>query len=216
MPLVFYWLEPSPPVRAVNLIIHALDLPVEYRVVDLYKKEHLTPQYLKMNPLHTVPLIDDNGFYLWESRAIMTYLVSKYGKDDSLYPKDLQKRAIVDQRLHYSNDVFYAVRELTQGIAFYEKPPTPELLGKIEEAQENIEKLLKGHKFMAGDTLTVADYGFITLVDLMEVYCPPGNKYPLTKEWFSRCKSTMKNFEKANKNGANMVLSKVKSFLGKA
>jgi hypothetical protein len=42
----------------------------------------------------------------------MTYLVSKYAKDDALYPKDLQKRAIVDQRLHYSNDVFYIGKDI--------------------------------------------------------------------------------------------------------
>ena len=31
---------------------------------------------------------------------------------DRLYPKDLQKRALIDQRLHYSNDVFYICRRL--------------------------------------------------------------------------------------------------------
>ncbi|XP_046680756.1 glutathione S-transferase 1-like [Homalodisca vitripennis] len=216
MPVVLYWLEHSPPVRSVNLVLHALDLPVEYVDVDLYKKDQLSPWYLKLNPLHTVPLIDDNGFILWESRAIMTYLVSKYGKDDSLYPKDLQKRAVVDQRLHYSNDVFYVVGELTQGIAFRQKAPTPELIGKIKEAQENIEKLLTGNKYIAGDSLTVADYSFITLVDLIEVYSPPMKKFPLTKEWFERCKLNMKNFDKANKKGADTVVNKVKKFLGQS
>lgn len=43
----------------------------------------------------------------------MTYLVSKYGKDDSLYPKDLKKRAIVDQRLHFSNDAFFVLKQIT-------------------------------------------------------------------------------------------------------
>lgn len=43
----------------------------------------------------------------------MTYLVSKYGKDNYLYPTDLKKRAIVDQRLHFSNDAFYAQKAVT-------------------------------------------------------------------------------------------------------
>lgn len=39
--------------------------------------------------------------------------MSKYGKeDDPLYPNDLQKRARIDQRLHYSNDVFTALKRI--------------------------------------------------------------------------------------------------------
>lgn len=31
----------------------------------------------------------------------MTYLVSAYSKDDTLYPKDIRIRALIDQRLHF-------------------------------------------------------------------------------------------------------------------
>lgn len=60
-----------------------------------------------MNPQHTVPTMDDNGFYIWDSHAISTYLIQKYGKDDSLYPKDLQKRAVIDQRLHFDSGTLF-------------------------------------------------------------------------------------------------------------
>lgn len=39
-------------------------------------------------------------FYFF-SRAIMQYLVDKYAKDNSLYPKDLKARALVDARLNF-------------------------------------------------------------------------------------------------------------------
>ena len=35
------------------------------------------------------------------SRAIITYLADQYGKDNSLYPKDVKKRALIDQRLYF-------------------------------------------------------------------------------------------------------------------
>lgn len=55
-----------------------------------------------MNPQHTVPfLVDVDEFTVCDSHVIMAYLVGQYGKDDSLYPKDLKKRAIVDQRLYF-------------------------------------------------------------------------------------------------------------------
>lgn len=37
----------------------------------------------------------------------MPYLVEKYGKDDALYPKDIKKRAIITQRLHFDSNVLF-------------------------------------------------------------------------------------------------------------
>lgn len=54
-----------------------------------------------------MPTLEDGDFYLFDSHAINSYLVSKYGKTDSLYPKDLQKRAIVDQRLHFDSGILF-------------------------------------------------------------------------------------------------------------
>lgn len=60
-----------------------------------------------MNPQHTIPTLEDDGKKIWDSHAINAYLVGKYGKDDSLYPKDLAKRAIVDQRLHFDSGMIF-------------------------------------------------------------------------------------------------------------
>lgn len=60
-----------------------------------------------MNPQHNVPTLKDGDFTMNESRAAATYLISKYGKDDKLYPKDLQVRAVVDQRLYFDMGTFY-------------------------------------------------------------------------------------------------------------
>jgi len=61
-----------------------------------------------MNPMHSIPTLDDNGFYLADSHGIVQYLVNAYGKDnDPLYPKNPKERALVDQRLLFNLSVLY-------------------------------------------------------------------------------------------------------------
>jgi glutathione S-transferase len=55
-----------------------------------------TPDYRRMNPNGLVPVIDDNGFILWESNAIVRYLAAKYGSG-LLWPSDASARASTDR-----------------------------------------------------------------------------------------------------------------------
>lgn len=55
------------------------------------------PEFLRLNPNGTVPVIIDEGFVLWESSAIMRYLAQSRGSE--LWPKDARERALVDQWL---------------------------------------------------------------------------------------------------------------------
>ena len=60
-----------------------------------------------MNPQHNIPTLKDGHFCMNESRAAAAYLVSKYGKNDKLYPKDPKVRAVVDQRMYFDMGTFY-------------------------------------------------------------------------------------------------------------
>jgi len=111
--IVLYGLDISAPVRSCQLTLRALELEYEFKEVDLLAGEHRKEEFLKKNPQHTVPLLDDNGVLVWDSHAIVCYLVGKYAKSDELYPKDLVKRALVDQRLYFDASVlFMALRNI--------------------------------------------------------------------------------------------------------
>lgn len=54
-----------------------------------------------------MPTLVDEDLIIYESRAIMTYLVNKYGKGNSLYPEDPKARALVDMRLNFDLGTLY-------------------------------------------------------------------------------------------------------------
>ncbi|CAK1579732.1 unnamed protein product [Parnassius mnemosyne] len=110
MTINFYYMMGSPPCSTVTMTIAALGIEseIKYHSVDCMADEHLKPEYIKMNPQHTVPTIEDDGFVLCESRAISRYLVNKYGKGSALYPEDVQARAVIDQRLDFDLGTLYS------------------------------------------------------------------------------------------------------------
>lgn len=81
---------------------------IQIRTVDLFKKEQLNEDFVKINPQHTVPTLDDNGFVLNESRAIAVYLIeTNFPNGHSLYPKDATQRALINQKLQFDCGTLY-------------------------------------------------------------------------------------------------------------
>lgn len=62
---------------------------------------------LKIHPQQTVPTLKDGDLTIWDSHAISSYLINKYAKGSSLYPEDANKRAVVDQRLHFDTGLVF-------------------------------------------------------------------------------------------------------------
>lgn len=79
--------------------IEELNLEYEFVVLDMENGEHRQPEFLAINPMGKVPAIDDNGFYLWESGAILLYLADQYSSQN-LTP---QKRAAINQWIVFAN-----------------------------------------------------------------------------------------------------------------
>ena len=104
-----YGMQLSAPCRIVEMTAEVLGLEYEFKVVDLMAGENMKPEFLALNPQHNIPCVKDGDFVGNESRAVTAYLASKYGKDDSLYPKDLETRYKVDHRLYFDMGVFYKV-----------------------------------------------------------------------------------------------------------
>ena len=87
--------------RRVTMTAQQLGLELDLIVVDLLKGEHRDPEFLQFNPNGKVPLLEDDGFQLWESHAIMQYLADRC-PGQTLYPHDAQARADVNRWLFWS------------------------------------------------------------------------------------------------------------------
>ncbi|KAH8409859.1 hypothetical protein KR222_011017, partial [Zaprionus bogoriensis] len=190
--------------RSVLMTLGKLGLKANRIFINTAEKEQLKPEFLKLNPQHTIPTLVDDGFAVWESRAIITYLAEKYGKDDSLYPKDPQKRALVNQRLYYDIG--------TLGVAFIEyylpqlqgAKPDPEKFKKIEFAFELLNTFLAGQSYVAGDKLTIADIAIVATVTSFIALYFDLNKYPNVASWYERIQQEIPNWDE-NFTGAMEV-----------
>jgi glutathione S-transferase len=69
----------SPNCVAVLALVGELNLEMETETVDLFAHANLEPGFLTINPNGLVPVLDDDGFVLWETTAILQYLAVQYG-----------------------------------------------------------------------------------------------------------------------------------------
>ena|SRR5271163_4020205 len=90
----------SPCTRVVLMALVEKKVPYELVSVDVMNGENKKPPFLAKQPFGKVPVLEDNGFFVYESRAIAKYIAKKYaGQGTKLYPdeKDLKEFAMFEQ-----------------------------------------------------------------------------------------------------------------------
>ncbi|CAK1579464.1 unnamed protein product [Parnassius mnemosyne] len=212
-PIKLYYLPPSPPCRAVMMTARVLNLELDLVLTDIMNGEHKTPEFLEMNPQHTIPTMDDNGFILWESRAIMAYFVNAYGADDSLYPEEPKQRAIVDQRLNFDlGTLFLRYLKLYAPILFHGEAYDETKAKMLDEALGWLNSMLEGRAFVAGDKLTIADITIIVTISNLDALGYDFSAHENVKNWYERTKTELEpyGYEEINVNGANILASFLK------
>lgn len=180
--------------------------------------EHLTPEFLKINPQHCVPTLVDNGEVIWDSHAICTYLGSKYNK--TLCPNDNSYiRARIDQRLHYHHGTlfnrYYKVIAaiFSEGATEYN---SNKQLQPIHQALEFLEIFVTESDYLVGDTLTVADILVLTTTNsVFKVLEVDASKYPKIAEWMKRVTKQLPSFDDIESSGVatmrSMLLQKIEA-----
>ncbi|XP_055683075.1 glutathione S-transferase 1-like [Lutzomyia longipalpis] len=186
-PLKLYHYPMSPPSRCALLTVRNVKVDAEVITVDLFKKDQLAPEFVKINPQHTVPTIDDNGFVLWESRAIATYLASTKAAGSSLYPNDPKKRAIVDARLYLDQALQIATGAIMYPIHAEGATSIPQdKKDKVYKMLGDLNTFMEGHLYAAGNELTVADLALLATISTVHGIGANISKFKNIAAWYKR------------------------------
>ena len=121
-----------------------------------------TESYSRLNPNKLVPTMNDNGFILWESNAIIRYLCRQYAHG-SLCPNNPQEAAQADQWMEwYKSSVMTKIHPVFWGLI--RVPSDQRDLANIAAGASEIAKALKildnhldGRSYVLGNTFTMAD-----------------------------------------------------------
>jgi glutathione S-transferase len=178
--------------RKVCAVAKYLKAPVEFVYLDLVKREHKTPEYLKLNPNGKVPTLVDGGRTIWEADAILYTLARKMNSD--LWPTDERQVDIIRwlswNAYHFDPAASGFYFEHIIKARFNIGPPDAAEIQKFTAAFHQFAPTLDDHlqnrKWLLGDSLTVADFSTAITLPYAEKAHIPLENYPNIRRWHDR------------------------------
>lgn len=186
------------------MVARAVGVDITVKTVNLLKGDHLSPEFIKINPQRTVPTLTDDEFALWDSHAIASYLVRTYASDDSLYPQDPKQKAVVDQRMYFNAGILFPrLREICVSVLWGGRTTVDESQkAGLHEGLAYLDTFLEGSPWVAGSNMTIADFACVTPVSSMAALGLDISTYKNVTAWLARCQSEMPGYEEVNEPGA--------------
>lgn len=160
--------------RKVLCTLAEKGVEAQFEMVDLMKGDHKKPEHIARQPFGVVPAIDDDGFQLFESRAIIRYLDAKL-PGTRLTPSDLKDAARMEQWISVETSYF-----TTQAMAIIREALFKPMMGGQTDADavargraafsptlDIIDRHLEGHDFFVGNTFSLADICYLPYVEYL-------------------------------------------------
>jgi len=167
----------------IRLLLSLLELDYENIFVDIKAGETLTDEFKKLNPRGLIPVFADGNTVIWDSMAILTYIARQYG-NDRWFPQNALAQAGVMQWLALSeNELLYGLAR-ARAVFLFKRP------FDLEQCQADahiglaaMNQQLATQKWLATDTVTIADiacYPYVSLADEGKVSL---ESYPHVRRW---------------------------------
>lgn len=174
----------------VRLLLAHLGIPCEIIEVDILNGKSRTAEFLKINPNGRTPVLDDKGFLLAESNAILAYLA----KGTKYLPDNRKKFALIFQWMffeQYSHEPFIA----TSRFWLQHKPDSPEKTALLASKRDGgwaalriMEDQLAKNDFFVGD-YSIADIALFAYTHVSHEAAFPLDDFPKIKAWIERVQS---------------------------
>ena len=167
--------------RRVRIALAEKQIPHELVVVDMPARRHREQPYLSLNPYGRVPTLEEDGFVLYESTAILNYLEATR-PTPPLAPADGRGRALVDMHMklcdlqlsRHAGTIVFPKRFLSK--EKWNAAAMAEAKGEIEKHLAILDKALAGKTYLVAEQFSLAEVCYIPFLDflpLMEI-TPPG------------------------------------------
>ena len=160
--------------------------------IDIMKGESRTPQFLRLNPMGQVPVIElDDGRALAQSNAIIRYLAA----GTTLLPEDVFQQGKVDELLcweQYNHEPYVAVCRFH--MVYLGRPKEarePQRVERGEAALDLMERLLAGKNYFVGERLTIADISLLAYTRLAHEGGFDLASRPWLRAWIARCEERL-------------------------
>jgi glutathione S-transferase len=183
--IVVHGTELSGHAHRVVLLLRMLGLP--YRFVVAPPEVRRTPDFLKLNPLGQIPVLEDGSLVLADSNAIMVYLVRRYAPGSAWLPEEPVAAAQVQRWLSLAaGEVMYGCA-IGRAVKQYNAKWDHQLAVLLaERLLRFMEQHLAGRTFLAAEHATVADLACYSYV----AHAPEGgislDAYPAVRAWLAR------------------------------
>ncbi|KAJ6577053.1 glutathione S-transferase [Mycena vulgaris] len=150
----------------VAVVLAEYKIPYELVPINLIKGEQKYPAFLVAQPFGQVPYLDDDGFIVYESRAICRYIADKYAEQGTkLVPTDVKGKALFEQAasIEYSNFDPFCSQAVAEMVfkpmlgKISDKAVFDELIAGLSAKLDAYEVILGKQKYLAGNELTLAD-----------------------------------------------------------
>ena len=187
----------SPRAFKVLLAAHHLDVAYELRFINLFKGEQNAPDFRALNPHGRMPVLEEDGYVLWESNAIVNYLASKRPEANML-PANTRERLAVEkwqfwESNHWDPACAVFVFERLVKAAIGRGAPDPAEIKRGEQLLSRnapvLDAELLKHRYVAGDRMTVADLSIGAALSAAEIGQYPLEAYRGIQRWQAELKA---------------------------
>jgi glutathione S-transferase len=192
--LTIYGSDLSGPAIKCRLTASFLGIDYKWQIVNLREGEQKQEWFLKINPVGKIPALSDDDFHLFESNAICRYLCDKY--NSPLYPKDVKKRATIEQWIDYATAhiganfipvVYNRLFAPLRGMPVNEKAIT-DGLEFLKQYFPLIEKQLTNAKYIVSQEISLADIVLLAILEPAEMAKFDLSTYPKLDAWRTELK----------------------------